>query len=41
VLEAHVRRSSPAPLRDLADVLAADAWARARAREELAVGSEA
>jgi 1-deoxy-D-xylulose-5-phosphate reductoisomerase len=36
VLEAHCARAGGAGLRDLDDVLAADAWARARAREELA-----
>ena len=36
VLEAHLARSQAAPLRDLRDVLEADAWARARAREWLA-----
>jgi 1-deoxy-D-xylulose-5-phosphate reductoisomerase len=34
VLEAHLARRGRAELRDLADVLEADAWARARAREE-------
>jgi 1-deoxy-D-xylulose-5-phosphate reductoisomerase len=38
VLDAHVARAGGAPLRDLADVLAADAWARARAREWLGGG---
>jgi 1-deoxy-D-xylulose-5-phosphate reductoisomerase len=43
VLEAHVRRGKSAPLRDLEDVMQADAWARARAREWLAAhaGGEA
>jgi 1-deoxy-D-xylulose-5-phosphate reductoisomerase len=36
VLEAHVRRGSRAPLRDLQDVMQADAWARAQARQWLA-----
>ena len=36
VLEAHVARGAAGPLRDLRDVLEADAWARERAREWLA-----
>jgi 1-deoxy-D-xylulose-5-phosphate reductoisomerase len=39
VLEAHVARAGAARLRDLEDVLEADAWARARARERLESGS--
>ena len=38
VLDAHVARAGAAPLRDLRDVLEADGWARARAREILAPG---
>jgi len=38
VLDAHRARSSGAALRDLGDVLEADAWARARARERLGAG---
>jgi 1-deoxy-D-xylulose-5-phosphate reductoisomerase len=34
VLEAHLARGGRGELRDLADVLEADAWARARAQEE-------
>jgi 1-deoxy-D-xylulose-5-phosphate reductoisomerase len=41
VLEAHAARDSAAALRDLDDVLDADAWARARARERLAAGRAA
>ena len=36
VLEDHLARAGSAQLRDLSDVLAADAWARARAHERLA-----
>jgi 1-deoxy-D-xylulose-5-phosphate reductoisomerase len=36
VLSEHVQRAGGAPLRDLEDVTAADAWARSRARECLA-----
>ncbi len=39
VLEAHAARAGRTPLRDLEDVLAADAWARARAEERLEEGS--
>ena len=38
VLDAHGARAGAAPLRDLGDVFAADAWARARARERLGAG---
>ncbi|HEY8492757.1 MAG TPA: 1-deoxy-D-xylulose-5-phosphate reductoisomerase [Myxococcota bacterium] len=38
VLEAHRARAGGAVLRDLGDVVEADAWARARARERLGVG---
>jgi 1-deoxy-D-xylulose-5-phosphate reductoisomerase len=38
VLEAHLARSQSAPLRNLEDVLEADAWARARARSLLSAG---
>jgi 1-deoxy-D-xylulose-5-phosphate reductoisomerase len=38
VLEAHLARAGSAALRDLADVLEADAWARERARVLLAAG---
>jgi 1-deoxy-D-xylulose-5-phosphate reductoisomerase len=41
VLDAHRARATTAPLRDLDDVLAADAWARTRAREQLAAGRAA
>jgi 1-deoxy-D-xylulose-5-phosphate reductoisomerase len=41
VLEAHAARQHGARLRDLEDVLEADAWARARARERLAAGRAA
>ncbi|MDJ0866812.1 MAG: 1-deoxy-D-xylulose-5-phosphate reductoisomerase [Myxococcota bacterium] len=36
VLESHLREAGGSALRDRADVAAADGWARARAREELA-----
>jgi 1-deoxy-D-xylulose 5-phosphate reductoisomerase len=35
VLEAFEKAEAGGPLRDLEDVIAADAWARARAREWL------
>jgi 1-deoxy-D-xylulose-5-phosphate reductoisomerase len=38
VLEAHLARAAGKALRDLDDVLEADAWARARARESLGAG---
>jgi 1-deoxy-D-xylulose-5-phosphate reductoisomerase len=38
VLEAHRARAGGAVLRDLGDVVEADAWARARARERLGAG---
>ncbi|HSJ98396.1 MAG TPA: 1-deoxy-D-xylulose-5-phosphate reductoisomerase, partial [Myxococcota bacterium] len=38
VLEAHQARSTGAALAELDDVLEADAWARARAREWLGAG---
>ncbi len=41
VLEAHVARAGAATLRDLDDVGEADAWARARAREGLALRESA
>jgi 1-deoxy-D-xylulose-5-phosphate reductoisomerase len=41
VLEAHFARPGDGALRDLADVAEADAWARDRAREELATRVEA
>ncbi len=41
VLEAHLARSAHAPLRDLEDVRAVDAWARAHARDVLAPGGSA
>lgn len=41
VLEAHLARTAHAALGDLDEVLAADAWARAQARERLAAGRSA
>jgi 1-deoxy-D-xylulose-5-phosphate reductoisomerase len=41
VLDAHRARRTGAALRDLDDVLEADAWARARAQERLATGRPA
>jgi 1-deoxy-D-xylulose-5-phosphate reductoisomerase len=41
VLEAHRGRAAAGPLGDLEDVLEADAWARARARERLLAGRAA
>jgi 1-deoxy-D-xylulose-5-phosphate reductoisomerase len=41
VLDAHAARGGAGALRDLEDVLDADAWARGRARERLAAGRAA
>ncbi len=41
VLEAHIARVAPAAVADLEDVLAADEWARAQARERLVAGRSA